>query len=425
MSWLTYLIQAEESDNQDNFKKSKLLLRTTVIFSIVGVLYGTLYATRLNFIVGAKFLYTMSVVNLFGIALFYFTQNVRIAGNYLSLMLGISLVFLSYHSGGLYASSNSWFSILVLVSLLISGYRSSIFWGVAALIYLGVLVKLTASGHAFPELYAEGTEIPRQLIGFGGSVILTYILAAIFERNKRAAYLFIDDLLNNTIQKLEKTREEIAVTVIETAEKATHCANYSTEVNDRFVEMNTGIKQINENLNTIVINVKNTESTIHTAESLTIKNHERVILLKNKSKEIEKIADLIRSITSQVNLLSLNASVEAVRAGSAGVSFAVVADEIKNLAHKTTESTESIEKTLKSIQEEIDGVTKDMKKLNTIISDISVKQTDITKAVEKQADITHVMKDAVVLSTKQEQEITQLIHQLSDSANQLLVKTNS
>ena len=127
MSWIHNLIKIDESEDQDFFIKARLFIRTTIIFSIVGVLYGTLYITSLNFIVGAKFLYLMSVLNILGLAIFYVSQNLRVSGNYLGLMLCASLIFLSYNSGGLFASSNSWFSILVLVSLLIAGFRSASF----------------------------------------------------------------------------------------------------------------------------------------------------------------------------------------------------------------------------------------------------------------------------------------------------------
>lgn len=74
--------------------------------------------------------------------------------------------------------------------------------------------------------------------------------------------------------------------------------------------------------------------------------------LAEKSQEITKISDVIRGITSQTNLLSLNASIEAARAGDAGKGFAVVAGEIRNLAEQSDQSVREIKSIIGSIQED-------------------------------------------------------------------------
>lgn len=63
-----------------------------------------------------------------------------------------------------------------------------------------------------------------------------------------------------------------------------------------------------------------------------------------KTKEVEKIAGIILQISSQTNLLSLNASIESARAGEAGRGFAVVAEQVRQLSEQTKESTEEITK---------------------------------------------------------------------------------
>ena len=96
--------------------------------------------------------------------------------------------------------------------------------------------------------------------------------------------------------------------------------------------------------------VQETVSAIERMSSDVKETSDLIINLATESRDIGKVLDVIRGLADQTNLLALNAAIEAARAGEAGRGFAVVADEVRALAHRTQQSTSEIERMISSIQ---------------------------------------------------------------------------
>src|SRR5665647_1239675 len=154
---------------------------------------------------------------------------------------------------------------------------------------------------------------------------------------------------------------------------------------------------------------KETNLKMENVEKIAKNSVDGINSLTEQIKQIDSIVQLINDITSQINLLSLNASIEAARAGEHGRGFAVVAGEVKNLASKARNATETIETVVNSVQRDskktadaintanneiIDGVTsvnKTLDALNTIIKNatqVTKDIGDIAKAIDNQTVIT-------------------------------------
>jgi len=116
---------------------------------------------------------------------------------------------------------------------------------------------------------------------------------------------------------------------------------------------------------------------------------DKVRSLDRESQKIGEVVELISDIAEQTNLLALNATIEAARAGEAGKGFAVVASEVKNLANQTAKATEQISSIIGTIQSSTGNSVQAIDKIGTIMDQIREMSVAIAGAVEEQNTTTN------------------------------------
>ncbi|WP_443200974.1 methyl-accepting chemotaxis protein [Pseudomonas sp. CNPSo 3701] len=197
-------------------------------------------------------------------------------------------------------------------------------------------------------------------------------------------------------QSLEIDQAATAVTQMSSAvEEVAHnaaSASKSSQESDRIAQF--GDERIRLTLSTITQLAENVGST-----------SSNVDVLASKINGISKVLDVIRSIAEQTNLLALNAAIEAARAGEAGRGFAVVADEVRALAHKTEQSTREIESMIGDIEVDTAKAVRSMDTCN----DLAKQTQDVAQGagsalqqiIESVANITE--RNLVIASATEEQ----------------------
>ena len=241
--------------------------------------------------------------------------------------------------------------------------------------------------------------------------------------------------LNDTSSQTLAANNEISKAVEDVAEGSTGMAASISKINENLLEMSNETKDINESVNEIrnqttavqdsskIMNdkIKSMQDSSHKMDEGISAISKRIETVNTTVDKVSNIVSVIEEISSETNLLSLNASIEAARAGDAGKGFAVVAQEIRVLSDNTNTELENIKQTISSLVEEcrycvqasgtiVEDNAKQKEEIKAVLDEFGSLDEQIQKTAEKADEIEELVTAMIELND----DITKSSNSLTD-----------
>lgn len=241
--------------------------------------------------------------------------------------------------------------------------------------------------------------------------------------------------LNDTSSQTLAANNEISKAVEDVAEGSTGMAASISKINENLLEMSNETKDINESVNEIrnqtvavqdsskIMNdkIKSMQNSSQKMDDGISAISKRIETVNTTVDKVSNIVSVIEEISSETNLLSLNASIEAARVGDAGKGFAVVAQEIRVLSDNTNTELENIKQIISSLVEEcrycvqasgtiVEDNAKQKEEIKAVLDEFSALDEQIQKTAEKADEIEELVTAMIELND----DITKSSNSLTD-----------
>lgn len=226
----------------------------------------------------------------------------------------------------------------------------------------------------------------------------------------------LSEQLNASTNDMRASANAMSTTVEQTNTLTATAESSSETANDNVASVSSASEHLASSIGEIGRRVSESAEIANAAQTQAENTNKQIRDLVQAADKIGQVVGLISDIAEQTNLLALNATIEAARAGEAGRGFAVVASEVKDLASQTAKATEQITEQITMLQTETTGAAGSIEEIAGTIEQINTITGTVAEAVEQQGSATQEIANSITQAANGTREASAAVSGINEAA---------